>query len=47
MAAKRKATTAGTAKRIATAKKRAALANKRIGRRGGTHTRTVNAPKPW
>lgn len=47
MATKRKATTAGSAKRIAAAKKRAAVANKHVGRRGGTHTRTINAPKPW
>ncbi|MHA6764684.1 hypothetical protein [Streptacidiphilus sp. PAMC 29251] len=46
MAAK-KTTTTGTAKRIAAAKKRAAVANRHIGRRGGTKTRTVNAPKPW
>jgi hypothetical protein len=45
--AKRKVTTTGTAKRIAAAKKRAAVANKHVGRRGATTTRTVNAPKPW
>jgi hypothetical protein len=43
----KKVTTAGTAKRIAAAKKRAAVANKHVGRRGGTKTRTVNAPKAW
>lgn len=47
MAAKRKARTVGMAKRVAAAKKRAAVANRHVGRRGGTHTRTINAPKPW
>jgi hypothetical protein len=46
MAAK-KATTTGSAKRIAAAKKRAAVANKHVGRRGATTTRTINAPKAW
>lgn len=47
MAAKRKATTAGAAKRAAVAKKKASVADKHVGRRGGTKVRTVNAPKAW
>jgi len=47
MAKKRKATTAGAAKRAVVARKKASVADKHVGRRGGTQSRTVNAPKPW
>lgn len=47
MAARRKARTAGAAKRAAVARKKAAVADKHVGRRGGTKSRTVNAPKVW
>lgn len=47
MAARRKATTAGAAKRAAVARKKATVADRHVGRRGGTKTRTVNAPKSW
>jgi hypothetical protein len=47
MAKRRRMTTAGTAKRLAAARKRAAVADRHVGRRGGTKVRTVNAPKAW
>jgi hypothetical protein len=45
--AKKRVTTSGAKKRAATAKKKASVADKHVGRRGGSHTRTVNAPKAW
>lgn len=45
--AKRRVSTSGHKKRAAVAKKKKSVADKHVGRRGGTHTRAVNAPKPW
>jgi hypothetical protein len=45
--AKKHARTAGSKRRAHAAKKRQTIADKHVGRRGGTKVRTVNAPKPW
>jgi hypothetical protein len=47
MAKKRKASTTGQVRRAAAARKRAKVADKHIGRRGATRTRTVNASPAW
>lgn len=39
--------TSGSKKRAAAAKKKKTVADKHVGRRGGTKTRAVNAPRPW